>query len=175
MIMKTYLLPTICFTIVLGCSGLMFYPLLTSEVKPWEQGREIPVTPPEESRRVTSVHGFSIVIPPNWDHSVSMLPEAILMRPRRSIAGRCGFMQVQLIGTDQPPLDGYQRTTFQNLPAYERLIIEPSTLDERATTTYDILLQREGTWYQLAWVGMVHIDEPPPMVATYLETLQVEP
>ena len=57
--------------IILSCGGILWWPYMDAEVKPWEQGRNVPETPPAEDRRVHNTHHFSIVTPPRWDWRVT--------------------------------------------------------------------------------------------------------
>jgi hypothetical protein len=56
--------------IILSCGRILWWPMLSSDVKPWEQGEDVPETPPAEDRRVYNRNQFSFVAPPRWDWRV---------------------------------------------------------------------------------------------------------
>ncbi len=78
----------VVFLIVIPVMGLVWWPILSSDTKPWESGRPIPVEPPAEQRRVHNEAGFSIIAPHNWVERNRDEPPMIHLTPRQVIAAR---------------------------------------------------------------------------------------
>jgi hypothetical protein len=170
--------------VVLSCGGILWWPFLTADVKPWEQGRDVPETPPSEDRRVYNPDYFSIVAPLNWecdatppepDSTVLNYPRMTLW-PKRSFGGRRAGIYVT------GPLDissdlsgfGYRKTTFQGEPAFFHVKTRPGTFDDPPQFRYRLYFERSGAGYELTYVGLLHQEELPPMVQRYFDTFRVE-
>ena len=170
--------------IILSCGGILWWPFLTAEVKPWEQGMDVPETPPSEDRRVYNPDYFSIVAPLNWEcrttlpepgSTVLRFPEMTLW-PKRSLGGRRAGIYV--VGPFDMPSDlsdfGYRETTFQGQPAFFHVKTRPGTFDDPPQFRYRLFFERSGDGYELTYVGLLHQEELPPMVQRYFDTFRVE-
>ena len=109
--------------IILSCGGILWWPFMTAEVKPWEQGRDVPKTPPSEDRRVHHPNYFSIVAPVNWEcRTTPPEPGSVILEyprmtlwPKRSLGGRRAGIYVVGPFDMSSDLSGfdYHATTFQ--------------------------------------------------------------
>jgi hypothetical protein len=150
-------------------------------VKPWEQGKDVPETPPSEDRRVYHANYFSIVAPPRWDWRV--LPNDLdpddaypimFLRPRKSIVVRSGSIHVAKLGEMPTILDGLETTHFQGEPAFVEVETRAGTFDDPAQFSYSLFFQRSGQWYRMGYLVLRHQEELPPMVQMYFDTFRVE-
>jgi hypothetical protein len=165
----------------LSCGGILWWPFLTADVKPWEQGKNVPDTPPSEDRRVHNTHHFSIIVPPRWDWRV--LPHepdptsthpTMFIRPKKTIPARCGSIHVAKLGETPTELDELRKTEFQGEPAFFEVETRASTLDDPPHFSYSLFFQRYGHWYRIGYVALRHQEELPPMVQRYFDTFRVE-
>ena len=171
--MKRRLTEFIVVLVVLAGIGLLWFPMLSSEVKPWRQGREVPTTLPAEERRVRSV-GFSIIAPPHWAPQGDPNDPRLFLRPNTSIPRRTSSLGVWKY--DQAPdIAGLVETEFQGQPALEGISLRPGTLDDPPSFGYGLYFQRDGIWYSLQFTAQIDAEAPPEMVMRYLETFQLEP
>ena len=169
--------------IILSCGGILWLPYMGAEVKPWEQGRDVPETPPSEDRRVYHPNYFSIVAPLNWECSItppdpastiSKYPSMTLW-PKRSFGGRrAGIYVVGRFGmsSDLSGFD-YRETTFQGQPAFFHVETRPGTFDDPPHFCYRLFFERSGDGYELTYLGLLHQTELPPMVQRYFDTFRV--
>lgn len=167
--------------VILSCGGLLWWPMLTADVKPWEQGDDLPMTPPAEDRRVHNPFHFSIVAPPRWDWRVTP-PDSdaaakyptMALGPKKTFPRRCASIRIEKHAELSPDLSAYSPTSFQGLPGFSEVETRPGTLDDSPFFSYSLFFQRSGDWYRLGYVGLLHQEELPPMVQRYLETFRVE-
>ncbi len=167
--------------IILSCGGILWWPYMDVEVKPWEQGRNVPETPPAEDRRVHAPHHFSIVAPLNWDwHVTSAEPDTVLeyprmtLGPKQSFPRRCASIYITGPFDVSSDLSDCRETTFQGLPAFFQVETRPGTFDDPPQFWYSLFFQRSGDWYNLNYVGLLHQEELPPVVQQYFDTFRVE-
>jgi hypothetical protein len=172
--------------IILWCGGFFGFllrPFWTSDVRPWEEGRDVPSEEPQEANRVIHPHGFSIVIPKNWEvlvwapdngtlaSSIASFPKCRI--PRRSSAS-LGVVQ----GTAEPPPDltGYGTTTFQGNPAFRRVFTREGVfLDDPPQFVCVLWFQRDKNWYRILYRVCEERENLPPIVQRYFETFRIEP
>jgi hypothetical protein len=171
----------VVLVIVLSCGGILWWPFLTADVKPWEQGREVPKTPPSEDRRVYNTHHFSFVAPPRWDWRViphepdpTYAYPTMFLRPKKSIPARCGSIYVAKLDEMPAERGDLRKTSFQGEPAFFDVETRPGTFDDPPQFSYSLFFQRSGHWYRMGYVALRHQEELPPMVQRYLDTFRVE-
>jgi hypothetical protein len=174
----------VVLVIVLSCGGILWWPFLTAEVKPWEQGRDVPETPPAEDRRVHHPNYFSIVAPVNWEYDATPPDPAstILKHPRmtlwpkRSLGGRCAGIYVVGPFEMSSDLSGfdYHEATFQGQPAFFHVRTRSGTFDDPPQFRYRLFFERSGDGYELTYFGLLHQEKLPPMVQRYFDTFRVE-
>ena len=164
---------------VLATAGVCWWPLITSDVKPWQQGRAVPETRPSETRRVRNVSAeFSIVVPRNWNWSVSAEQMLISSSPKRSIPGRSAVFTVRRL--PERPTDGddwveYDRVMFQGKPAWFAVRRRGGTWDDPAGLDACLLFERGSCWFQIAYSANSSARDFPPVMWSYFETFRFEP
>jgi len=171
---------SIVVLIILSCSGIVWLPYKDADVKPWEQGRNVPKTSPSEDRRVYNPHHFSIVAPPRWEWDVDP-PEpdpgyaypSMRLHPRLSIPTRCASIYLAKLGEVPSVLDDCRKTDFQGEPAFVKIDTERG-FDDPSSFHCVFYFQRSGAWYQLGYVGLLYQEELPPMVQQYFDTFRIE-
>lgn len=138
-------------------------------------GRNVPTEEPDESRRVRSTSGISIVLPVNWQADLGSDAKWAWVRlwpkgpPRR-----CASIIVQSL-TEAPNLDGFNKTTFRGEEAFEKITIDREwTFDDPAQSRYELYFQEDDQWYQIGYVSLVALRELPKSVRRYFETLRIE-
>ena len=171
----------VVLVILLSCGGILWWPYKDAEVKPWEQGKDVPESPPAEDRRVYNPHHFSIVAPPRWRCDITP-PEAdandpyptMLLRPKTTFARRCASIYIETLDKVPSVLAEYRKTEFQGQPACFKIETGPGTFDDPPGFHYSLYFERSSRWYHMGYVGLLHQEELPPMVQQYLDTFRVE-
>jgi hypothetical protein len=174
----------VVLVVALSSSGILWLPYKDAEVKPWEQGRDVPETPPSEDRRVHHPNYFSIVAPVNWECDMTPPDPAstILKHPRmtlwpkRSLGGRRASIYVVgpfKLSSDLSGFD-YHETTLQGQPAFFHVRTRPGTFDDPPPFRYRLFFERSGDGFELTYVGLLHQEELLPMVQRYFDTFRVE-
>src|SRR5688572_3874403 len=121
--------------------------MLSSDVKPWEQGRDVPKTPPSEDRRIHTSQGFSIVAPPRWDTKDRV--GRLVLVPKKSIPSRSAVISVWRMEGPPPDQDTMSDTQFQGQPAKEVIETRMGTFDDPVSFGYALHFERDGSWYSL--------------------------
>jgi hypothetical protein len=159
--------------IVIPIMGLVWWPILTSDTKPWETGRPIPVEAPSEERRLHHDAGVSIIVPPNWKEWVNDEPAMIQLNPRQVTAGRSkAGMGITLLLEQPSELAQCTETQFQGQPAHLKVERRRSTFDDPALTTWTIYVQHDDNWFAVSYFIAEAHDEIPEMGKRYLETVR---
>jgi hypothetical protein len=152
---------------------LLLWPVLTSDTKPWQAGRAIPVEPPSEDRRVYNEAGFSIISPPNWT-ARNRGPGMIHLTPKQVITGRSrAGMGVTLRNEEPSDLPECVKTEFLGQPAYLKVEKRSSTFDDPAITRWTFYTDRDGQWFDVSYFVAEAHDEIPVMARGYLETVRL--
>lgn len=160
--------------IAASISTYVLWPVLTFG----PQGQNVPLEPPDESRRLFHPDGFSIVMPPNWETPPWALRsgETLTMWPRKPFPSR-GGTSINVFQLKAPPkLDGRSETIFQNKPAFEnRAVLHDWQLDDPYDLSeYGLVFERGGSSYRIIYqFGAIH-EEVPEMIRRYLETFRLE-
>lgn len=163
----------VVFLIVIPIMGLVWWPILTSDTKPWEAGRPIPVEAPSEERRVYNDAGFSIVAPPNWTEWLNVEPPMIQLIPKQVIAARSkAGMGIALLIDEPSDLVQCEDTLFLGQPAHLKVERRRSTFDDPALTTWTYTFQLDGKWFAVSYFISEAHDEIPDMAQRYLETIR---
>jgi len=163
----------VVLVIVAPIVGLVWWPILTSDTKPWEAGRPLPVALPSEDRRVYSELGFSIIAPPKWIEWMSSEPSMIQLTPRQVIAARSkAGMGIALLSEEPSDLGQCDDTEFLGHPAHLKVERRHSTFDDPALTTWTIYVQQGEDWFAVSYCIANAHDEMPEMAKRYLETVR---
>jgi hypothetical protein len=139
---------------------LVWFPLLTSETKPWEAGDLIPGEPPSEDCRVGNEAGSSVVSQPNW--TIRNGAKLIHLTPRQVVAGRSrAGMVVSVVDETPSKLGELERAEFLGRPAHLKVGRRPSTFDDPPLTTWTYSFRRGGRWYEVSYfVAEAHVVLP---------------
>lgn len=141
------------------------------------RGDPVPTQPPDETNRIHHPLGFSIVVPPCWDHRIGFDGGPLMLAPqtpgpdaRRSRA----LIVVTPLGRHRPQdLGSLQPTSFDGHPALEGMrVVRPWSFDDGAWSEYSLYLKRAGVWYEVRYGIAAEQTHLPSAVRRYLETLR---
>ena len=136
-------------------------------------GQRIPTELPVEANRIRHATGVSIVAPKNWD-LVHELDSPFFAIAPRGMPGRrlLSILSIELY-PHQPQLTEFSKIQFQGQPAFEKAtIVRHDTLDDPAWSRYELYLKRDGQWWQITFGTADELKELPPIMRSYLETIQ---
>ncbi|HUQ71699.1 MAG TPA: hypothetical protein VM165_19375 [Planctomycetaceae bacterium] len=156
--------------ILVPLMAVIWLPILTSDIKPWEAGHPVPIEPPEEGRRVYNEAGFAIIAPPTARNRTGM----IHLTPKQVFAGRskAGIVVSRL---NEEPQDRRKAKSVEFLghPAHLKVEQRPSTFDDPPLTTWTYAFQHSGEWFEFSYFIAEAHNEMPGMARSYLETLTI--
>lgn len=140
-------------------------------------GDPIPARPPDERNRVRHPLGFSIVVPPDWDHHVGTDGGPLTltpMTPGRTARRSRAMIVVTPLGSHRPEhLERLRPTSFQGREAFEEMrMVRPWTFDDGAWSEYTLSVSHDGDWYEVRYGIAEERTRLPGEVRRYLDTLR---
>ncbi|QDU39749.1 hypothetical protein Mal4_40960 [Maioricimonas rarisocia] len=180
--LKTWQEVLVALLFVVPLMLFLFWPMLSSEVPPWETGRDVPAESPDESRRVHSELGISIIVPPNWTHRDMPERNQIGFYPRQSFPRRHrAGISVRRMNADSMTVHAQAtaeaKTVETELAGYDARLTtlqRAGSFDDPPLKTWMFLVSAGDETYEVSYFLADDPDELPPMVRRYLETFRVE-
>jgi hypothetical protein len=164
--------------VILGVLVILLVPTVQNVRLPdGPPGEMIPTLAPDEKRRVDHASGISIVLPENWDtRNFDDAELENLFIYARGFPGRRlkSLITIALVA-NIPSLDltAFTATTFQGLPAYERMVVERAdTFDDPARSRFTMYFQHDDQWWRLDYCLASECKVLPEMVRTYINTIR---
>lgn len=154
----------------------MLYPVVQRTRNPnGPHGEIYPSVAPNEANRITHQTGLSIILPENWDDlsgTSPILRIACRGTPLQRLSSVITISQ-RNPKPDQQTLARYKAIQFQGYPAYEMCSTERKDfLDDPATSSYDLLIQREDVWWHVNYMVADEMSVLPNSIRQYIETIE---
>ncbi|TWU44431.1 hypothetical protein [Rubripirellula reticaptiva] len=165
------------YAVLLALLGIAF--VIVTQVT----GRDVPTTPPRESRRVMHPLGFSIVSPTNWDSQIRVKPIGIVgpgiyMSPRTIGPPRrySAALSVSVCDDRERLRDQHEMTadTVAGFPAFSR-IVTADVGDGVPSFAYTAFLKSRDTWYVVRYNLSSDSAVLPGSVRDYIASFRVTP
>ena len=164
--------------LVLAALGALLYPAVKRAGNPrGPHGATIPLSAPEESRRVVHPTGLSMIAPPNWDSIRDRGPQTPhLCLAARGAPGR-RLKSVITVEACSPPgpeqLRNFARIQFHLHEAFEKMEVErKSTFDDPASSRYTMYVDAGGQCWAVTLLVADELSVLPVEIRKYLETIQ---
>ena len=150
--------------------GFLFWPFLKNR----PAGRPVPPFVSDEARRVENISGFSIIIPPRWECLRNSPETGLFAIPWSPVAARSRATMILSELAEAPSLAGFVRTEFKQSTAWECTeIVRKSTWDDPASSTYTLVIEQDGRWFQFGYSIADEMTELPTEIRSYIQTIQL--
>src|SRR4051794_38394481 len=137
-------------------------------------GQPIPNELPDESRRVHSPTGLSIVAPSHWVARTSGGLFLVPMSPGRYGRHSKALIVISDIGQRQPQdIQGMRVVRFLGQEAFERMgVVRNGGFDDPAWSEYILYARHGEQWYEVRYGIAEERTELPGMIRRFLNTLR---